>query len=64
MNIVSSEDEFAKRHRLKWTVKGVDPAVREMSKKAARKAGMRVGSWVELALRNAAERGCNPGDRR
>ncbi|CAN0400859.1 unnamed protein product, partial [Phaeothamnion confervicola] len=40
---------------LQWTVKGIDPAVREMSRKAARKTGMRVGTWVEHALRNAAE---------
>jgi hypothetical protein len=41
--------------KLQWTVKGIDPAVRELSRKAARKSGMRVSSWVEMKLRTAAE---------
>jgi len=47
-------DDNGNARKLQWTVKGIDPEVRELSRKAARKSGMRMGSWVETALRGAA----------
>lgn len=41
--------------RVQWTVKGIDASVRQISRLAARKSGMRVSSWVETTLRSAAE---------
>jgi hypothetical protein len=42
--------------KLPWTVKGIDPALREQSRKPARKMGLRIASWVSLTLAHAAQR--------
>ena len=37
-----------------WTVRGVTPETREATKKAARRAGMPMGAWIDETLRLAA----------
>lgn len=34
-----------------WTVKGIDPQVRELAKRQARKAGLTIGAWLNEAIR-------------
>lgn len=44
--------------RTQWTVKGIDKHTLELSRKAARKRGMKFGAWVNEVLRSAA---CDDG---
>jgi localization factor PodJL len=37
-----------------WTVRGVTPETREAAKKAARRAGVPMGAWIDETLRLAA----------
>jgi hypothetical protein len=41
-------------HRIQWTVKGIDKETLELSRRAARKRGMKFGAWVDQTLRSAA----------
>ena len=38
-----------------WTIKGISPDAVDISREAARRSGMKLNSWVGLALRRAAE---------
>lgn len=40
-----------------WTVRGVTPETRAAAKKAARRAGMSLGAWVDETLRREATDG-------
>jgi hypothetical protein len=37
-----------------WTLRGVTPETREAAKKAARRAGLPMGAWIDETLRLAA----------
>src|SRR5688572_28169821 len=41
-------------NRTQWTVKGIDRQTLELSRKAARRRGMKFGAWVDQVLRAAA----------
>lgn len=36
-----------------WTVKGIDPATRELAKRQARKAGVTIGTWLNETIQNS-----------
>lgn len=36
-----------------WTVKGIDPAARELAKRQARKAGLTIGAWLNETIQNS-----------
>jgi len=38
-----------------WTIKGLPPETVEVSREAAKKSGMKLNSWVGMALQRAAE---------
>lgn len=38
-----------------WTIKGLSPETVEVSREAAKKSGMKLNSWVGMALQRAAE---------
>ena len=40
---------------LQWTLKGINPETRELSRQAARKSGMKLNAWVDTALKTAAK---------
>lgn len=39
-----------------WTVKGIDPAARELAKRQARKAGVTIGTWLNDTIQNSQTR--------
>lgn len=41
--------------RIQWTVKGIDKETLELSRREARKRGMKFGAWVNEVLRTAAQ---------
>lgn len=41
-------------NRPQWTLKGVSPETRTAATKAAKRAGMTLGAWVDKTLREAA----------
>ena len=38
-----------------WSVKGIEPEVREAAKHAARKAGMTLGEWLNTVILDQSE---------
>jgi hypothetical protein len=48
------EDADKEANRTQWTVKGIDRETLELSRKAARRRGMKFGAWVDQVLRAAA----------
>lgn len=39
----------------RWTIVGVSPAARKAARAAARRNDMRLGEWIEQAVRQATE---------
>ena len=45
--------------KIQWTIKGISPETRELSRSAAKKSGMKLSFWVETALTAAANKPTN-----
>src|SRR5437773_8152198 len=43
-----------------WSVKGIEPEVREAAKYAARRSGMTLGEWLNTVILDQAEDGSAP----
>lgn len=53
---VDSCDHVQPGSRRQYTLKGVEAEVLDLMRNAARKEGMKIGSWVSLRMKEAAQR--------
>jgi len=53
---VSAHEDGTGQDSRQWTIKGLDPAVVEKARAAAKNKGMKISAWVAATLESAAER--------
>lgn len=48
----------------KWTIGGVSPALRKVARDAARRENLKLGDWLERAIRQTAQEGADKSHHR
>ncbi len=51
---MTADDAKSNAARMPWSVKGIEPEIRQLAKIAARRRGMTIGGWLTEIIRAAA----------